>query len=163
MLLVQGQAYREEYGFNAVYLIPTNLYGPGDSFNLESGHVIPSLVRRFSEADGEVELWGTGQATRDFLYVEDAARGIVDAMERYDGGEPTNLGTGVETSISHLAETIADLYDYQGEIVWDYSKPDGSPRRCLATERARERFHWRALMPIEVGLQRTVDWYEAHQ
>ncbi len=167
MLLVQGQAYRAEYGFNAIYLIPTNLYGPGDSFDLERGHVIPSLVRKFSEAtrDGEekVTLWGTGQATRDFLYVEDAARGIADATERYDGGEPTNLGTGVETSIAHLAEIIADLYDYKGEITWDYSKPDGQPRRCLSTERALERFHWRALMPLEVGLERTVGWYEKNR
>jgi len=166
MLLVQAQAYRQQYGFNAVYLIPVNLYGPADNFDPESSHVIPALIRKFVEArergDERVIAWGTGVASREFLYVEDAARGIVLATERYDGAEPVNLGAGREITIRDLAETIARLCDYRGEIVWDAGQPDGQPRRMLDTSRAKESFGFEAQTDFEAGLRRTIDWYLAN-
>jgi GDP-L-fucose synthase len=167
MLLVQAQAYREEYGFNAIYLIPVNLYGPDDNFDPESSHVIPALIRKFVEAKAagapEVEGWGTGTPTREFLYVDDAARGIQFATERYDEPDPVNLGSGEEISIRDLAEKIRVLAGYEGEIAWDPSKPDGQPRRRLDTSRAEEAFGFRAEVPLKEGLRRTIDWYLAHR
>jgi GDP-L-fucose synthase len=163
MLLVQAQAYREQYDFNAIYLLPVNLYGPRDNFNLETSHVIPAQIRKCIEAReqgaAQVSLWGDGSPTREFLYVEDAARGILLAAERYNGSEPTNLGSGFEISIKKLAETIAKLTGFDGEIVWDISKPNGQPRRALDVSRAEEFFGFRAQMPFEEGLRRTIDWY----
>ncbi|MBK6661786.1 MAG: GDP-L-fucose synthase [Thermoflexaceae bacterium] len=164
MLLVQGQAYRQQYGFNVIHLLPVNLFGPHDNFDPESSHVIPALIRKCVEARdagaAEVELWGTGAASREFLYVEDAARGIVLAAERYDGEEPVNLGVGHEMSIRELAGAIAAVTGYRGGFRWDPSKPDGQPRRALDTTRARERFGFTAAIPFEEGLRRTVEWYE---
>ena len=164
MLLVQTQAYRAQYGFNAIYVIPVNLYGPGDNFDPGSSHVIPALIRKCVDAreagDGFIEVWGTGRASREFLYVEDAAEGIVLATERYDGEDPVNLGVGAEITIRELVETIARLTRFTGEIRWDASKPDGQPRRALDTSRARERFGFVARTSFEVGLQRTIEWYE---
>jgi GDP-L-fucose synthase len=163
MLLVQAQAYREQYGFNAVYLLPVNLYGPHDNFNLQTSHVIPALIRKCIEAtergDRQVNLWGDGSPTREFLYVEDAARGILLAAERYNGSEPVNLGSGFEISIKDLAETVARLTGFKGEIVWDPGKPNGQPRRALDVSRAEKYFGFRAQMPFEEGLRRTVEWY----
>lgn len=163
MLLVQAQAYREQYGFNAIYLLPVNLYGPRDNFNLETSHVIPALIRKCIEAQesraNEVVLWGDGSPTREFLYVEDAAEGILLAAEHYNGPEPVNLGSGMEISIKDLAHLIADITDFQGNFVWDTNKPNGQPRRALDVNRAQEYFGFRAQMPFEEGLQRTVDWY----
>ncbi len=163
MLLVQAQAYREQYGFNAIYLLPVNLYGPRDNFNLQTSHVIPALIRKFLEAkargDGQVVLWGDGSPTREFLYVEDAAEGILLAAERYNGAEPVNLGSGMEISIKDLALLIARLSGYSGEFVWDTSKPNGQPRRALDVSRAEQSFGFRAGMPFEEGLRRTIDWY----
>lgn len=163
MLLVQAQAYRQQYGFNAIYLVPINLYGPGDNFDLEAGHVIPALIRKFLEAKAEgkraIEAWGTGTASREFLYVEDAAEAIVLAAEHYDGAEPVNLGTGYEIRIAMLAELIARLCDFQGDIVWDASKPDGQPRRSLNTRRAKEYFGWEAKTTLKAGLRHTIEWY----
>ena len=165
MLLVQAQAYRQQYGFNAIYLIPVNLYGPGDNFDLETGHVIPALIRKVVAArdSGEprVEAWGSGSASREFLYVEDAAVAIVLASERYDGAEPVNLGVGCEITIRALAEKIAELCGYRGEIVWDTSKPDGQPRRALETSRAAQLFGFEARTSFEEGLRRTIEWFEA--
>jgi GDP-L-fucose synthase len=167
MLLVQAQAYRQEYGFNAIYLVPVNLFGPGDNFDSETGHVIPALIRRFVEAreDGaaEVACWGTGSPTREFLYVDDAARAIRLATERYDGDEPVNLGSGREISIRELAETIARQVGYTGTLAWDHSKPDGQPRRLLDTSRAEQAFGFRAEVALEEGLRRTLDWYLDHR
>ncbi|MCC6387969.1 MAG: GDP-L-fucose synthase [Dehalococcoidia bacterium] len=164
MLLVQGQAYRQQYGFNVIHLVPVNLFGPYDNFDPASSHVIPALIRKCVEARdagaGEVELWGTGSASREFLYVEDAARGIVLAAERYDGEEPVNLGVGHEMSIRELSGAIAAATGYAGAFRWDPSKPDGQPRRALDTSRARERFGFTASIPFEEGLRRTVAWYE---
>jgi GDP-L-fucose synthase len=163
MLLVQAQAYREQYGFNAITLLPVNLYGPGDNFDPESSHVIPALVRKIVEAkqrgDAEVQAWGTGAASREFLYVEDAAEGIALATERYDGPLPVNLGAGREISIRELVATIARLCGYTGEIVWDATKPDGQPRRMLDVSRAREFFGFEASTDFERGLRRTIEWY----
>lgn len=163
MLLVQAQAYRRQYGFNAIYLLPVNLYGPGDNFDPRSSHVIPALIRKCVEAvergEREIVVWGTGNATREFLYVEDAAEGIVLATERYNGAEPVNLGAGMEISIRDLTEMIARLTGFTGKIVWDTSKPDGQPRRCLDTSRAERLFGFRARITFEQGLQRTIDWY----
>jgi GDP-L-fucose synthase len=163
MLLVQAQAYREQYGFNAIYLLPVNLYGPGDNIDPRSSHVIPALIRKCVEAkergDSAVEVWGTGRATREFLYVEDAAEGIVLATERYDRSEPVNLGSGMEISIRELADIIARIVGYEGEILFDVSKPDGQPRRCLDTTRAERYFGFRAHTPFEEGLRKTVEWY----
>ncbi|HLV44469.1 MAG TPA: GDP-L-fucose synthase [Aggregatilineales bacterium] len=163
MLLVQGQAYRQQYGFNSIYLLPTNLYGPRDNFDPASSHVIPALIRKFMEAkdrgDATVTAWGTGSPTREFLYVEDAARGIALATERYDGDEPVNLGSGMEISIKDLTETIAELVGFEGEVVWDDTKPDGQPRRLIDTSRAREAFGFEATTTFREGLQRTIEWY----
>jgi GDP-L-fucose synthase len=163
MLLVQGQAYREQYGFDVIHLIPVNLYGPGDNFNPTSSHVIPALIKKCVDAvqsgADHIDVWGTGSASREFLFVEDAARGIVLATERYDGADPVNLGVGSEITIRDLVELIARLTRFEGEIRWDATKPDGQPRRALDTSRARERFGFAAGMSFEDGLRRTVDWY----
>jgi GDP-L-fucose synthase len=163
MLLVQAQAYREQYGFNAIYLLPVNLYGPGDNFNLETSHVIPALIRKCIEAREcnapEVILWGDGSPTREFLYVGDAAEAIVLAAERYNSSEPVNLGSGQEISIKDLAELIARLTGFSGRLVWDTSKPNGQPRRALDVRRAEEYFGFRARVPFEEGLRQTIDWY----
>ena len=165
MLLVQSQAYRDQYGFNAIYLIPVNLYGPGDNFDPASSHVIPALIRKCVDArqrgEAFIEAWGTGAASREFLYVEDAARGIVLAAERYDGRDPVNLGVGSEITIRELTELIARLTGFTGEIRWDPSKPDGQPRRALNTSRARERFGFVAGASFEDGLRATIEWYQA--
>lgn len=164
MLLVQGQAYREQYMFNSIYLLPVNLYGPGDNFDPESSHVIPALIRKCLEARerraDHIVVWGTGQATREFLYVEDAAEGILLAAERYDGREPVNVGSGMEISIRDLVHLIARLTRFEGEIMWDASKPDGQPRRCLDTSRAEQLFGFKAKTRFEDGLRRTVERYE---
>jgi GDP-L-fucose synthase len=161
MLLVQSQAYREQYGFNAIYLVPVNLYGPGDNFDPKSSHVIPALIKkcvdaRESGAD-HLDVWGTGSATREFLYVDDAADGIVLAAERYDGAEPVNLGVGQEIAIRQLVTVIAHLTSFDGEICWDGAKPDGQPRRTLDSSRARERFGFVARTSFELGLRRTIE------
>ncbi len=158
-ILVGAQSYREQYGLNAIFLVPANLYGPRDNFDLESSHVIPALIRKMVEGKGEVVLWGDGSPTREFLYVEDCADGLVRAAELYDGPEPVNLGTGVETSIRELAETIADLTGFAGEVRWDTSMPNGQPRRSLDASRAAELFGFRAETPLRAGLERTIDWY----
>lgn len=164
MLLVQGQAYREQYGFNAIHLIPVNLYGPGDNFDPASSHVIPALIKKCVDArehgDDHIEVWGTGSASREFLYVEDAADGIVLASERYDGAAPVNLGVGQEITIRELVRLIAELTRFDGEIRWDATKPDGQPRRVLDTRRARESFGFVARTSFEEGLRKTVTWYE---
>ena len=165
MLLVQGQAYRQQYDFDVIHLIPVNLYGPGDNFNPASSHVIPALIKkcvdaRESRAD-HIEVWGTGSASREFLYVDDAAEGIVLATERYDGAEPVNLGVGREITIRDLVDLIARLTRFEGEIRWDASKPDGQPRRALDTSRAREWFGFQATTSFEDGLRATIDWYES--
>jgi GDP-L-fucose synthase len=167
MLLVQGQAYREQYGFNVIHLIPVNLYGPGDNFDPKSSHVIPALIKKCVDArdngDAHIEVWGTGSASREFLYVDDAAEGIILAAERYDDPEPVNLGTGQEITIRELVDLIVKLTGFTGEIRWDATKPDGQPRRALDTTRARKRFGFEAQMPWEEGLQRTIDWFERHR
>jgi GDP-L-fucose synthase len=167
MLLVQAQTYREQYGFNAIYLLPVNLYGPRDNFNLETSHVIPALIRKMVDAkdrgESEVVLWGDGSPTREFFYAGDAARGIVMAAERYNGKEPVNLGAGMEISIKDLAELIARQTGYSGKIVWDTSKPNGQPRRALDTTRAKDYFGFEAEMPFEDGLKRTIAWYEENK
>ena len=165
MLLVQAQAYRDQYGFNAIYLLPVNLYGPGDNVDPARSHVIPALIRKCVDAceRGEdfIEAWGTGSASREFLYVDDAARGIVLAAERYDGREPINLGVGSEITIRDLTEMIARLTGFTGEIRWDPSKPNGQPRRALDTSRAREAFGFTSSTSFEDGLRATIDWYRA--
>jgi GDP-L-fucose synthase len=158
-LLVGAQAYRDQYGLNAIYLLPVNLYGPRDNFDLETSHVIPALVRKMIEGSDEVVLWGDGSPTREFLYVEDAADAFVLAADRYDGSEPVNLGTGVEISIRELAETIAELTGFTGEIVWDRSMPNGQPRRSLDATKAEELFGFRARTMLREGLARTISWY----
>ncbi len=167
MLLVQAQAYREQYGFNAIFLLPVNLYGPRDNFNLETSHVIPALIRKMIEAqqrgDPEVVLWGDGSPTREFFYAGDAARGIVMAAERYNRSEPVNLGSGMEISIKDLAQLIARLTGFEGRIVWDTSRPNGQPRRGLDTSRAKEYFGFEAEMPFEEGLRRTIEWFRENQ
>jgi GDP-L-fucose synthase len=164
MLLVQGQAYRQQYGFNVIHLIPVNLYGPGDNFDPRSSHVIPALIKKCVEARESgaqvVEVWGTGSASREFLYVDDAADGIVRAAELYDGAEPVNLGTGQEMTIRALVDLVVALTGFEGEIRWDASKPDGQPRRALDPSRARALFGFVASTPLEDGLRRTVEWYE---
>jgi GDP-L-fucose synthase len=163
MLLVQAQAYRQQYGFNAIYLLPVNLYGPRDNFNLETSHVIPAQIRKCIEAkergDEKVVLWGDGSPTREFLFVEDAADGIVTAAEKYNGPEPVNLGSGYEISIKDLAEMIVRLTDFKGELAWDVSQPNGQPRRGLDVSRAKEYFGWSARVPFEEGMRRTIDWF----
>jgi GDP-L-fucose synthase len=164
MLLVQGQAYRAQYGFDVIHLIPVNLYGPGDNFDPSSSHVIPALIKKAIDArergDTSIEVWGTGSATREFLYVDDAANGIALAAERYDGPEPVNLGVGHEISIRDLVGVITRLTGFTGEVRWDTTKPDGQPRRALDTSRAREWFGFEAGTSFEDGLRETIDWYE---
>ena len=161
-VLVGAQAYREQYGLNAIYLLPANLYGPRDNFDLESSHVIPALIRKMLDAKDEVVLWGDGSPSREFLYVDDCVEGLLLAAERYDRAEPVNLGTGVETTIRELAETIADVTGFEGEITWDTSMPNGQPRRSLDASRAEELFGFRARTPLREGIERTVAWYRAH-
>lgn len=166
MLLVQGQAYRAQYGMNVIYLLPVNLYGPGDNFDPGSSHVIPALIKKVVDAKaedaGEIVCWGTGRATREFLYVADCARAIVLATERYDEPDPINIGAGREISIKDLVELICRLMDFKGTVVWDSSKPDGQPRRCLDTSAAKREFGFEAAMGFEEGLRRTIDWYLEH-
>jgi GDP-L-fucose synthase len=167
MMLVQAQSYREQYGFNTIFLLPANLYGPGDNFNPESSHVIPALIRKCIEARdaGEqfIEAWGTGNASREFLYVEDCAEGIVRAAATYNESEPVNIGTGTEIQIRELVQLIARLTRFEGEIHWQPDKPDGQPRRRLDVSRAFEKFGFRAHMQLEEGLRRTIEWYEANR
>jgi GDP-L-fucose synthase len=160
-ILVGGQAYRDQYGLDAIYLLPANLYGPRDNFDLETSHVIPALIRKMLEANDEVVLWGDGSPTREFLYVDDCVEALVLAAERYDGADPVNIGTGVETSIRELAETIADLTGFEGELVWDTSMPNGQPRRRLDATRAEQLFGFRAGTPLRDGLERTIAWYRS--
>jgi nucleoside-diphosphate-sugar epimerase len=160
--LVGGQAYRDQYGLDVIHLLPVNLYGPRDNFDLETSHVIPALIRKLSSQEPLVTLWGDGTPTREFLYVEDAARGIADAGERYDGRDPVNIGSGEEISIGDLAELVADLTGFEGEIEWDATKPNGQPRRQLDVSRAREQFGFEATTPLREGLERTIAWYRTH-
>jgi len=163
MLLVQSQAYRQQYGFNSIYLLPVNLYGPRDNFDPASSHVIPALIKKCVDAkkacSNSITVWGTGKATREFLYVEDAAEGILLATEKYDGSEPVNLGTGFEIPIKDLVDLVARLTGFTGEIIYDTTKPDGQPRRCLDTSRAYSEFGYKAKVDFEEGLKRTIDWY----
>jgi GDP-L-fucose synthase len=167
MLLVQSQSYRQQYGYNSIYLMPVNLYGPRDNFNLETSHVIPALIRKAIEAaergDQEILAWGDGSPTREFLYVEDAAEGIVTAAEKYDGSEPVNLGSGQEISIKNLVEMVVRLTDFKGQIVWQTDKPNGQPRRALDVTRAQEYFGWRAQVPFEEGMRRTIKWFKENR
>jgi GDP-L-fucose synthase len=158
-VLVGAQAYREQYGTNAIFLLPANLYGPRDNFDLETSHVIPALIRKMTDATGDVVLWGDGSPTREFLFVDDAAEGMLLAAERYDGAEPVNLGTGVETSIRELAELIAELTGFDGELAWDTSMPNGQPRRSLDASRAERLFGFRARTSLREGLEQTIAWY----
>ena len=163
MLLVQSQAYRKQYGFNSIFLMPVNLYGPRDNFDPGSSHVIPALTKKCFGAvknnEDEIVVWGTGKATREFLYVEDAAHGIVLATEKYNESEPVNIGAGFEISIKDLIELIAKLTGFKGKTRWDTSKPDGQPRRCVNTEKAFREFGFRAETAFEEGLSRTIEWY----
>jgi GDP-L-fucose synthase len=163
MLLVQAQAYRQQYGFNAIYLLSINLYGPRGNFAPASSHVIPALIKKcidaIEEGRDEIEVWGTGSASREFLYVEDAAEGIVLATEKYDGPEPVNIGSGVEIAIRDLVTLIAELTGFDGRIVWDATKPDGQPRRCLDTSRAQKEFAFKAKTELREGLRWTIEWY----
>ena len=163
MLLVQAQAYRQQYGFNAIYLLPVNMYGPGDNFNPESSHVIAALIKKIADAKKQnrnyIEVWGTGKATREFLYVKDGAEGIILATEKYNKAEPVNLGSGMETSIKDLVGLISKLMDFKGEIRWDSSNPDGQPRRLLDISRAKEEFDFEAETDLKQGLKKTIDWY----
>ena len=163
MLLVQSQSYRAQYGFNSIFLLPVNLYGPGDNFDLEQSHVVPALIRKCLEAkesgSAEIVCWGDGTPTREFLYVEDCAEAIVLATEKYEGAEPVNIGAGREISIKELVEQIAAITGFQGHIIWDTSKPNGQPRRCLDTSRAREFFGFTAKTDFRDGLKKTIDWY----
>lgn len=164
MMLVQSQAYREQYGFNSIFLLPVNLYGPGDNFDPNSSHVIPALIKKCVDArncgEESIEVWGTGQATREFFYVEDAAQAIVDATEKYNKSEPVNIGAGFEISIKNLVELIVELTRYRGKIIWNTTKPDGQPRRMLDTSRAYEEFGFKSKTDFREGLKKTIDWYE---
>ena len=164
MLLVQSQAYRQQYGFNSIFLLPVNLYGPGDNFDPKSSHVIPALIKKFYEAnaknESEVVVWGTGKATREFLYVEDCAEAIVLATEKYDKPDPVNIGAGFEISIKELADLIREIIGFKGKIVWDASKPDGQPRRCLDISRAFKEFGFETKMDFKTGLEKTIKWYK---
>lgn len=166
-LLTQSWAYRKQYDFDSIYLMPVNLYGPRDDFDLETSHVIPAIIRKCIESrdagEDSITAWGTGSPTREFLYVKDAAEGILDATERYDGKDPVNLGSGEEISIRELIESIADATGFDGDIEWDTSKPDGQPRRCLDTTRAKQYFDWEAETSLEEGLEETIDWFEANK
>ena len=167
MLLVQGDAYRQQYGFNAIYLLPVNLYGPGDNFDPRSSHVIPALIKKCVDAldrgDNQIVAWGSGSPSREFLYVADAARAIVMATEKYNKPNPANIGAGMEITIKDLLHLIAELCGFQGEIVWDVSKPDGQPRRSLDTHFAQQEFGFKATTDFREGLRRTIDWYIAHR
>jgi GDP-L-fucose synthase len=167
MMLVQAQAYRQQYGFNAIVLFPVNLYGPGDNFDMQTSHVIPALIRKCVEAqakdESRVVLWGDGSPSREFLYVEDAARAILMAAEHYNGAEPVNIGTGEEITIQNLAHLIADEVGYKGELVWDTSKPNGQPRRCLDTTRAKQLFGFEAEMRLGTGVRNTIAWFRANR
>lgn len=167
MMLVQSEAYRQQYGFNSIFILPVNLYGPRDNFNLQTSHVIPALIRKAIEAgergDKELVVWGDGSPTREFLYVEDAAEGILTATEKYNSSDPVNLGSGYEISIKDLAEMIVRQTGYQGKLVWDTEKPNGQPRRGLDVSRARERFGWSAQVNFEEGMQRTIGWFKANR
>jgi GDP-L-fucose synthase len=164
MSLVQSQAYRQQYGFNSIYLIPVNLYGPRDNFDLKTSHVIPALIRKCVDAvenqDDEIVVWGTGKPTREFLYVEDAAEGILLATEKYNKSDPVNLGSGFEISIKDLVDLIVRLTGFKGKIIWDTSKPDGQPRRCLDTSKAEKEFGFKAKTNFEEGLKKTIEWYK---
>ena len=164
MMLVQAQAYRQQYGYNAIYLLPVNLYGPGDNFNPDSSHVIPALIKKFVDAiesgSNTVEVWGTGVASREFLYVEDAARAIVLAAEQYESAEPVNIGSCMEITIKDLVELISELTGFEGEIIWDTEKPDGQPRRCLDVSAAEKGFGFKAEVPFREGLEKTIEWYK---
>jgi GDP-L-fucose synthase len=160
-ILVGAQAYREQYGLDSIFLLPTNLYGPRDNFDLETSHVIPALIRKMTEAEDEVVLWGDGSPTREFLYVEDCVEGLVLAAQRYDGPEPVNLGAGTEISIRDLADLVADITGFGGRIVWDSTKPGGQPRRSVNASRARELFGFEARTPLREGIERTVAWYRS--
>lgn len=166
-LLVQCQGYRQQYGMNAIFLLPVNLYGPRDNFDPESSHVIPALIRKYVEAreknEDKITAWGTGSATREFLHVRDCARAIVAATRRYDGAEPVNLGSGSEISVKNLTGLIRKLVGFHGRIEWDPTKPDGQPRRCLDTSRAEDYFGWKAEIDFEPGLRETIQWYEEHR
>ena len=166
-LLVMLQAYRQQYGLNGIFLLPVNLYGPGDNFDLRTSHVIPALIRKFCTAidrgEDKVVIWGTGSASREFFYVKDAARAIALATEKYDGPDPVNLGAGFEITIKDLVEKIKDLTGFQGEIVWDTNQPDGQPRRCLDTSRAKDFFGFEAQMPFDEGLRKTIEWWKANR
>lgn len=163
MLLVQSQAYRKEYGFNSIYLLPVNMYGPGDNLDASFSHVIPALIKKFAEAkkqnSGHVTLWGTGKPTREFLYVEDAAHAILLATEKYNKPDPVNLGSGLEISIKDLAETIKKIMDFSGKVIWDKTKPDGQPRRKLDTTKAKKEFGFKAKADFKTGLKNTINWY----
>lgn len=167
MLLVQSQAYRQQYGFNSIYLLPVNLYGPRDNFNPNSSHVIPALIKKCVDAiqkkDTSITVWGTGKATREFLYVEDCAEGILKAAENYNGSEPINLGSGMEISIKELVEIIVKVSGFKGDLIWDGTKPDGQPRRCLDTSKAKKEFGFMAQKTFEEGLKDTINWYLEHQ
>jgi GDP-L-fucose synthase len=167
MLLVQSQAYRRQYGFNSIYLLPVNLYGPGDNFDPASSHVIPALIKKFTDAKRAnqpfIEVWGTGLASREFLYVDDAAHGLILAAERYNKPDPVNLGSGMEITIRDLVDLIKDLTGYSGEICWDTTRPDGQPKRRLDVSRAKREFGFEANMPFKEGLKRTIAWYNANR
>jgi GDP-L-fucose synthase len=167
MMLVQSQAYRSQYGFNSIFLLPVNLYGPGDNFDPRSSHVIPALIKKcvdaVSEGKEEIVVWGTGRATREFLYVEDAAEAIVLATERYDGSEPVNCGAGFEISIRNLVDLVVELSGYRGRVLWDESQPDGQPRRMLDTSRALAAFGFKAQTDFRTGLKETIEWYRRRQ
>jgi GDP-L-fucose synthase len=162
-LLVGAQAYREQYGLDTIFLLPTNLYGPRDNFDLQTSHVIPALVRKMIDSPEAITLWGDGSPTREYLYVDDCVEGLVLAAERYDAPEPVNLGTGVETSIRETAEIVAAAVGFEGEIRWDTSMPNGQPRRSLDSSRARELFGFAAQVPLEEGIRRTVAWFREHR
>jgi len=167
MLLVQSQAYRQQYGYNSIYLMPVNLFGPRDNFDLETSHVIPALIRKAVEAsergDTEMPVWGDGSPTREFLYVEDAADGIITAAENYNGDQPVNLGSGFEISIKNLVELTLKLTGFEGKLVWQTDKPNGQPRRGLDVSRAKEYFGWSAQVPFEEGMRRTIEWFKANR
>ncbi|MBL8999269.1 MAG: NAD-dependent epimerase/dehydratase family protein, partial [Gemmatimonadetes bacterium] len=164
MMLVQAQAYRQQYGFNAIVLFPVNLYGPGDNFDMQTSHVIPALIRKCVEAqakgENQVVLWGDGSPSREFLYVDDAARAILLAAEHYNGDEPVNIGTGEEITIQNLAHLIADEVGFKGELEWDTGKPNGQPRRCLDTKRAKELFGFEAAVRLDAGVGTTIAWFQ---
>ena len=160
MLLVQSQAYRQQYGFNSIFLLPVNLYGPGDNFNPSSSHVIPALIKKCVDAKEKITVWGTGKASREFLYVEDAAEGIILAAEKYNKSEPVNLGAGFEITIKDLVEKIAKLTGFKGKIEWDHSKPDGQPRRMLDVSKAKKEFDFTAKTNFDEGLKKTIEWYK---